>query len=438
MTDAWTSERMSPGLRKVAERAKREPATKFFSLAYLIDAEALRVAYDHLRGAAAVGVDGITKEAYGQALEANLQELHERLRTQRYRHQPILRVHLPKEPGKTRPVGMSCTEDKVVQTALRQVLEAIYEQDFLDCSYGFRPGRSAHGAVRALTRAVDAGEANWVLELDVMSFFDSLCRTQLREMLQTRVADGSLLRLVSKCLHVGVLDGAEFSTPDEGTAQGSTLSPLLGNVYLHHALDQWFTQEIRPRLRGTATLVRYADDAVIGFERQDDAERVLAVLGLRLARFGLTLHPDKTRLLDFRPPGPDQQTGKGPASFDFLGFTWYHRRTRSGRWVVACKTRRARLARAITAASDYCRRQRHQPIQAQHAALTRRLRGHYNYFGVSGNHRSLRQLHGRVTRAWHTWLNRRSQRARLTWERYRDLLRDYPLPVPRIVVEIWR
>lgn len=438
MTDASTSLGMSTGLQKVAERAKREPAGRFHSLAHLIDEELLAGVYRRLRGDAAVGVDGITKEQYGQDLQSNLRDLHERLRTKRYRHQPIRRVHIPKEKGRTRPIGISATEDKVVQGALREVLQAIYEQDFLDCSYGFRPGRSAHDAVRALTRAVDGGEANWILEFDVVSFFDSVDRKHLMEMLQRRVADGSLLRLVGKCLHVGVLDGEEFTEPSVGTAQGSTLSPLLGNAYLHYVLDLWFTEEVRPRLKGRAMLVRYADDGVLGFERQDDAQRVMAVLGRRLERFGLTLHPEKTRLLDFRRPLRSRGDGRSPTTFDFLGFCWYWRRTRRGSWSVACKTRRARLARAIKAVHTWCREHRHLPVGQQHAALSRRVQGHLNYFGVNGNMASLTRFARQVTRSWFKWLNRRSQRARLTWDRFNDLLRDFPLPQPRIVVHIWR
>lgn len=438
MTDALTSLGMSTGLRKVAERAKREPAGRFHSLAHLIDEELLAGAYRRLRGDAAVGVDGITKEYYGQDLQSNLRGLHERLRTKRYRHQPIRRVHIPKEKGRTRPIGISATEDKVVQGALREVLQAIYEQDFLDCSYGFRPGRSAHDAVRALTRAVDGGEANWILEFDVVSFFDSVDRKHLMGMLQRRVADGSILRLVGKCLHVGVLDGEEFTEPSVGTVQGSTLSPLLGNAYLHHALDLWFTEEVKPRLKGKAVLVRYADDGVLGFERQDDAQRVMAVLGKRLARFGLTLHPEKTRLLDFRRPLRSRGEGRSAATFDFLGFCWYWRRTRRGSWSVTCKTRRARLARAIKAVHTWCRENRHLPVRQQHAALSRRVQGHINYFGVNGNMASLSRFARQVTRSWFKWLNRRSQRARLNWDRFEDLLRDFPLPQPRIVVHIWR
>jgi len=439
MTDALTSLDMSTGLRKVADRAKREPAARFHSLAHLIDEALLAGAFARLRSDAAVGVDGITKEQYGQDLERNLKDLHERLRTKRYRHQPIRRVHIPKEKtDQRRPIGISATEDKVVQSALREVLEAIYEQDFLDCSYGFRPGRSAHEAVRALTRAVNGGEANWILEIDIASFFDSVCRSQLLKMLQERVADGSLLRLVGKCLHVGVLDGEVFTEPSQGTVQGSTLSPLLGNVYLHHVLDRWFAEEVRPRLRGKATFVRYADDGVFGFERQDDAQRVLTVLSKRMERFGLTLHPQKTRLLDFRGPPRLRGEGKSPTSFAFLGFCWYWRRTRKGNWAVTCKTRRARLARAIQSVYAWCRRNRHLPVREQHAALSRRVQGHINYFGVNGNIASLRRFLHQVKRSWFKWLNRRSQRARLTWERYEDLLKDLPLPKARIVVSIWR
>jgi len=439
MTDALTSLDMSTGLRKVAERAEREPAARFNSLAHLIDEELLAGAFARLRGNAAVGVDGITKDQYGQDLQHKLRDLHERMKTMRYRHQPIRRVHIPKEKkGQTRPIGISATEDKVVQNALREVLEAVYEQTFMDCSYGFRPGRSAHDAVRALTRAVDGGEANWILEFDVVSFFDSVRRTQLMEMLQERVADGSLLRLIGKCLQVGVLDGAEITEPSEGTVQGSTLSPMLGNVYLHTVLDRWFAEEVRPRLRGKATFIRFADDGVFGFERQDDAERVQAVLGKRMERFGLTLHPEKTRLLDFRRPSRSRTEGRSPTTFDFLGFCWYYRRTRKGSWTVTCKTRRARLVRAIQRVYEWCRRNRHMHVREQHAQLVRRVRGHINYFGVNGNIISLRRFVYQVERSWHKWLNRRSQRARLDWERFQDLLNSLPLPKARIVVHIWR
>jgi group II intron reverse transcriptase/maturase len=294
---------MSPGLLKVAERAKRDPDAKFNSLAHLMDEVALERAFTRIRKDAAVGVDGISKEEYGQRLEDNLRELVGRLKAKRYRHQPIKRVHIPKANGKTRPIGISCTEDKIVQGALREILETIYEQDFLECSYGFRPNRSAHDALRAVDQMVFREGATVVLEADIQAYFDSIDRKKLLELLQIRVADPSLLRLIGKCLHVGVLDGEEYNKPNEGTAQGSIISPMFGNVYLHYVLDQWFEDEIKPRLKGRARLIRYADDFVIGFERQDDAERVREVLYKRMAKYGLTLHPDKTRLIPFeRPP----------------------------------------------------------------------------------------------------------------------------------------
>ncbi len=435
MPDASTLESMSPELRKVAERAQREPVGRFHSLAHLIDVASLERAYHRIRKDAAVGVDGITKEQYGRDLRPRLQDLHARLKSQRWRHQPIRRVNIPKEQGKTRPIGVSTIEDKIVQDAVREVLETIYEQDFLECSYGFRPKRSAHDALRALNRVVFRGEVNWVLEADIVSFFDSLDRTQLKEMLRERIADGALLRLVGKCLHVGVLDGEEYSEPDVGTTQGSVLSPLLGNVYLHYVLDRWFEREVKPRLWGKAILVRYADDFVIGFEHRDDAERVMAVLPKRMGRYGLTLHADKTRLVPFRRP--TGTGGKGPGTFDFLGFTLYWRRTRKGRWQMWCKTRHARLRRAIQAVTEYCRRHRHRPVTEQHAALTRRLRGHYNYFGVNGNDRSLNSLVKATARIWFLELRRRGQKHRLTWERFKALLQRLPLPEPRITVTVW-
>jgi RNA-directed DNA polymerase len=437
MPNASTLVDMSPGLLKVVERAQREPEGRVHALAHLIDMPALERAYRRQRADAAVGIDGVTKEQYGQALEVNLQDLHARLKAKRYRHQPIRRVHIPKAQGKTRPIGISAFEDKVVQDAVREVLEAIYEQDFLGCSYGFRPGRSAHDAVRTLEQIVHRGEVRWIFEADIVSFFDSLDRTELKKMLEVRVADGSLLRLIGKCLHVGVLDGEAVVEPELGTVQGSVLSPLLGNIYLHYVLDRWFATEVKPRLRGKTTLLRYCDDFIIGFEREEDARRVRVVLEKRLERFGLTLHPDKTRLLPFWRPPTTQQSGQGPATFDFVGFTFYWRRTRTGHWRMGCKTRRASLRRAKQAIYDWCRRHRHQSVEAQHAALSRRLRGHFNYFGVNGNFQSLLRLVGATKRAWYKWLCRRSQRKRLTWERFTDFLRQRPLPRPRIMVRIW-
>lgn len=428
---------MSPKLLTVMERAKRDPELRFTTLAHLLDEPMLRSAYESLRKDAAVGVDGVTYEAYGQELEANLRDLHERMRSKRYRHQAVRRVHIPKGKDRTRPIGISTVEDKIVQRALKVVLEALYEPLFRECSYGFRPGRSAHGAIRALNQTLFEGHGSWILEADIQSFFDDIDRKMLMEMLRERIADPSLLRLVGKCLHVGILDGEEYSEPDEGTVQGSVLSPLLGNVYLHHVLDLWFEREVLPRMRGAVRLIRYADDFVICFEREDDARRVMKVIGARFGRFGLTLHPEKTRLIAFTRPPRGRQGGKGPGTFDFLGFTAFWRRSRKGNWAPGFKTRKASLSRFLANLADWCRRHRHLPVKQQHATLARKLHGHFNYFGVNGNFRSLERVAHRLKKLWFKWLNRRSQRASKTWAQYEDLLRDFPLPAPRIKVQIW-
>ena len=436
MNDATTSVQVSPGLLKVAERAKRHPEQRILALAHLIDEPALERAYRSLRRDAAVGVDGVTVEQYGERLAENLQTLRARMRAGQYRHQPIRRVNIPKENGASRPIGISTVEDKIVQGALRDVLAAIYEQDFLDCSYGFRPKRSAHDAIRQLNDVMYRGDANYIIEADIVSFFDSIDRKMLMEMLRNRIADESLMRLVGKCLHVGVLDGERYLEPDAGTAQGSSLSPLLGNVYLHHVLDVWFEREVQPQLRGRSTLVRYADDFAFCFERADDAQRVWGVLEERFEKFGLALHPKKTRSFPFQ--APRDGGGSGGATFDFLGFTLHWQRARKpGTWRVAFRTRGARLRRAIKAATEWCRRHRHDPVKEQHLALTRKLNGHYNYFGVNGNVRSLKRLRFAVERAWQKWLNRRSQRARMSWKRFQQLINANPLPVPEIKVQIW-
>jgi len=436
MDDAATSSGMSPGLLRVAERAKQNPNVRMLALAHHIDEPALERVYRRLRREAAVGVDGITVETYGETLEANLQALRARMKAGQYRHQPIRRVNIPKENGATRPIGISTVEDKIVQGAVRDVLEAIYEQDFKDCSFGFRPGRSAHDAIRTLNGVIESGSANYIVEADIVSFFDCIDRKVLMEMLRERIADEGLMRLVGKCLNVGILDGESYLEASEGTAQGSSLSPLLGNVYLHHVLDVWYERDVRPLLKGRSALIRYADDFVLCFELAEDSERMWRVLEKRFAKFGLTLHPKKTRCFRFEPPLDGG--GKGSASFDFLGFTVHWRQARtSGRWRVAFKTRSARLRRAIQAANDWCRRHRHTSVEVQRLALARKLNGHYNYFGVNGNGSSLARLSHHVRRAWRTWLNRRSQNARMTWKRFKELIRAHPLPTPQIRVQIW-
>ena len=435
--DAMTSAKSSTKLKEVAERAKRDPSGQFFALAYLIDLEVLKTSFGRIKPKAAPGIDGMTKAEYAKNLEENLEDLYERLREGRYRHQPIKRVHIPKGEGKTRPIGISTIEDKIVQGALQIVLEPVYENTFLECSMGFRRGRNQHGALKAMREVAQGNRMIWVLEIEMMSFFDSIDRKMLAEMLQVRVSDGSIKRLIGKCLKVGVLDGEEWSTPEYGTTQGSRISPLLGNIYLHYALDLWFERVVKPRLEGCAALIRFADDAVFGFETEKDAKRVMGVLGKRLAKFGLKLHPEKTRLMEFRRPERSNPPKKRPGTFDFLGFTAHWKKSRQGGWNLMFKTKKQSRSKFLKEIQDWCRRHRHESIPTQHKALVSRVRGHFQYFGINGNTRSLLSVKYQVARAWKKWLNRRSQRSRLNWERFRNLLRDYPLPPIRVYTQIW-
>jgi RNA-directed DNA polymerase len=311
------------------------------------------------------------------------------------------------------------------------VLEAVYEQDFLDCSYGFRPGRSAHGALEATWQALMDVNGGWVLEADITSFFDTMDHRRLREFLDQRVRDGVLRRAIDKWLKAGIMEAGTLRRPDEGTPQGGVISPLLANIYLHEVVDKWFAEEVRPRLRGKATLVRYADDLVLVFERKQDARRVMDVLPKRFEKYGLTLHPEKTRLLNFRRP-TDDNPSRG-RSFDLLGFTHFWDRSRKGNWVVKRKTAASRFTRALRKVVQWCKRFRHRPVAEQHALLCRVVKGHYGYFGITGNARALFRFMHAVERAWHKWLGRRSSRANRKWEHFFKLLRRYPLPQPRVV-----
>ena len=326
-------------------------------------------------------------------------------------------------------------EDKVLQRAVAMVLNAVYEQDFLSCSYGFRPGRSAHQALDALWRATMNVGGGWVIEVDIRHFFDSVGHGHLRTILDQRVRDGVIRRTIDKWLNAGVQHDGAIRYPDGGTPQGGVISPLLANVYLHEVLDVWFEQEVRPRLDGSASLIRYADDATMVFAREADARRVMTVLAKRFARYGLTLHPAKTKLIDFRKPTGN---GGGPGSFDVLGFTHFWGRSRKGTWVVQRKTSRSRFGRGLHRVVEWCRRNRHRPVREQHKALVAKVRGHHNYFGITGNSRALGSFMYEAQRAWRKWLNRRSGRARMTWERFNLIVRRYPLPEPRVVHSIYR
>jgi RNA-directed DNA polymerase len=314
------------------------------------------------------------------------------------------------------------------------VLEAVYEQDFLTCSWGFRPGRSAHGALEELFSVITWRRQHWVLDVDIRKYFDSIPHHHLRAFLDQRVTDGVIRRMIDKWLKAGVLEDGLLRLATEGTPQGGVISPLLSNIYLHHVLDEWFENEVKPRLQETATLVRYADDFVMTFETHHDAQRVLEVLGKRLARYGLTLHPDKTRFIDFRPQRRDgtQPGCKGPP-FDFLGFTHTWVKSRRGKDVVRQTTAKNRLARALTTLNDWCRDNRHRPLLWQHARLTAKLVGHMAYYGRTGNIWQVGRYRQQVIKLWRKWLERRTRAERLTWARFNVFLLRHPLPRAMIV-----
>lgn len=426
---------MSLTLTRLAEMAKENPNVAFDSIAHLIDLDLLRWAHGQLRKDAAAGTDGMTWAAYEQNLEDNLLALHERLRTKQYRAQPVRRAYVPKETGERRPIGIPAHEDKIVQRAAVAVLEAVYEQDFLDSSYGFRRRRSAHDALAASWKAIMDGKVNVVLDADLEAFFDSLDRRKLMGLVRHRIRDGSVLRLIAKWLHAGVLEQGRWHLPERGSPQGSVISPLLANVYLHYVLDVWIEREVKRRCRGCIYLYRYCDDFILGFELEDDAERVMRVLPQRLAKWGLRLNPQKTRMIRFGQRAWEgwRRGGPKPATYDFLGFTHSCATSRQGKFVVRRKTARKRFSRSLRRVWDWCKHNRHRPVPEQCLYLGRALRGHYRYYGLPGNSDGIARFYYWVRIAWHRWLSRRSQRGYIPWTDFDELLRRHPLPLPRML-----
>jgi RNA-directed DNA polymerase len=441
MAETLSSTTVCTRQQRIAELAKQSPQMGLTSLNHFMDRYWLYEAYAATRPDGAVGVDEQTCAEYSANLPGNLQSLEDRAKSGTYRAPPVRRVRIPKGTGtETRPLGIPTFEDKVLQRAVVMALEPIYEQDFLDCSYGFRPGRSAHQALQSLWNQTMAMGGGWVLEVDIQKFFDTLDHAQLREFLRQRVRDGVLLRLISKWLHAGVLEDGCLTYPEAGTPQGGVISPLLANVYLHYVLDVWFEQEVKPRLQGRAFLIRYADDFIIGFAREEDARRVLEVLPKRFGKYGLTLHPTKTRLVAFGRPGAVSLASGGagtPGTFDFLGFTHHWARSRRGRWFVQRRTSRSRFHRALTTIAAWCRQHRHLSIRDQQQTLGRKLQGHYAYYGITGNMDALQRFRDEVLRLWRKWLGRRRRGGTWVWSRFLAMLTRFPLPAARVVHSVY-
>lgn len=427
---------ISTKLRRIATLAKQMPDAALTTLAHHIDVEFLEEAHRQTRKDGAVGVDGETADEYAEDLPRRLEVLLNRAKLgDLYRAPPVRRVYIPKDDGKRRPLGIPTFEDKILQRAVKMVMEAVYEQDFLPCSYGFRPGRSAHQAVETIWEHSMSMNGGWLLDIDIKSFFDSVNHEQLMAMIRERVRDGVILRLIGKWLKAGVMEEGAVYYPEKGTPQGGVISPLLANIYLHVVVDVWFEEQVKPRLVGRAELVRYADDMVMLFENEVDAGRVMEVIPKRLQRYSLELHPEKTRLVRFvRPPRNSKPRGpQRPETFDFLGFTHYWGRSRRGNWVIKRKTRRSRLTRALRRIAGYCRKYRHDPVRKQRHVLAKKMLGHYGYYGITGNYQSLANFYLHVQRIWHKWLSRRLRKAYINWERMSAILRTWRLPPPRIV-----
>jgi group II intron reverse transcriptase/maturase len=419
---------MSTVERQIAERARKFKGEALYSLYSFVDAELLQESYEKLNKQSAKGIDGKTWAEYGLEFGERREVLLEEFKSGSYKAPAVRRVYIPKDKHGRRPIGIPTIEDKVLQTSVRRVLEPVYEEEFKEFSYGFRPGRSPHQAIEYLFREVSFGKQHYIIDADITNYFGSINHRVLREFLDQRIKDGVIRKMIDKWLKAGIMESGNISYPGEGTPQGSAISPLLSNIYLHYVLDEWFSEQIQPLLKGKSFIVRWADDFVLGFADKSDAERVMAVLPKRFAKYGLTLHPDKTRLLDLN----DKWGGQG-RSFDFLGFTHYLSTTLKGNKVLKRKTSSKRLSRAIRNIDRYIRSNRHMKLRDLIASLNVKLRGHYNYYGVTFNSRRLESFYSMVRSRLFKWLNRRGGKSKRSWSEWGDYVDLYvPLLSPYI------
>ncbi len=428
-------EGVSSDLDRVRRVARRDGGVRFTALLHHVSVDRLRMAYWGLNPRAATGVDGVTWREYGLDLEENLRGLHARVHRGAYRARPTRRVFIAKPDGRLRPLGVAALEDKLLQRAVVEVLNAVYEGDFLGFSYGFRPGRGQHDALDALAVGIGRRRVNWVLDADIRDFFGSLDRAWLERFLEHRIADRRVLRLIQRWLKAGVIEDGEWSSAEEGTAQGASISPLLGNVYLHYAFDLWAERWRRRHAHGDVILVRFADDFLAGFEHREDAERFLADLRERLAGFGLELAAEKTRLIEFGRFAARNRERRGdqkPETFEFLGFTHTCATTRRGRFKLKRTTSKKKMRAKLRSVKTEMRRRRDLPIPIQGRWLASVLVGHYRYYAVPDNSRALRGFRERVIQHWRRALSRRSQKGRMTWERIKRYAERW-LPQPRIL-----
>jgi RNA-directed DNA polymerase len=427
-----SSPTVSTKLARIAEQSKRDATLVFTTLAHLMDEDFLTEAFHQLRKDAAAGIDEMTATEYKVNLGERITDLHRRLVAREYRAQPARRVWIPKGDGGQRPLAILVLEDKIVQRAVAMLLEAIYEPHFCEFSFGFRRQRSAHQALTYVRQQCLEHDINWIIDADIAKFFDTISWEELRAILQKRVNDGAILRLIGMWLHVGVVEGDRITNQEVGTPQGAPISPILANIFLHTVLDEWFHNDVRTRMNGSCFLARFADDFVMGFNLKSDAERVYRVLPKRFERFGLRIHPEKSRMVQFSRPYWKQ--GKGPGSFAFLGFTHYWGKTLSGGWTIKRKTQGKRLSRFLSGIGDWCKENLHEPMAKQYGILSAKLRGHYQYYGVRGNFKMLEVAYERTRVKWKKWLSRRNSKDRMGWEKFAAQVEAiFDLPKPRIV-----
>ena len=420
--------KMSTVELQIADRARKFKGEALHNLHHFIDAQMMQESYKKLNKRSAVGIDGKTWQQYGLEFPERCESLLEEFKSGRYRAPAIRRVYIPKDKHGQRPLGIATIEDKVLQASVRRVIEPIYEEDFKPFSYGFRPGCSQHQAIDYMFKQVSFQKMHYIIDADIKNYFGSINHVILREFLDKRVKDGVIRRMIDKWLKAGVMESGNISYPREGTQQGSIVSPILSNIYLHYVLDEWFSEQIQPLLKGKSFIVRFADDFVLGFSDKSDAQRVMEVLPKRFAKYELTLHPDKTKLIDMNSP-----RGKSGRSFDFLGFTHYLGNSKKGLKVLKRKTSSKRLTRAVTKISKFIKQNRHMKLRDLIAAINIRLRGHYSYYGITFNSKSISRFYWQVKRNLIKWLNRRGGKPKWNWETFSKLVTSWmPLLKPRI------
>ncbi len=428
-------------LKRIAEKARKDPQCRFTSLFHLMNHDLLWECFWELKKCKASGIDQVTKELYAENLMANLNDLVDRLHRMAYIPQPVLRVNIPK-PGsdKMRPLGIPTLEDKLVQSGLSKILQAIYEQDFIEDSYGFRPKRGCHDALRVLSQTVEKQGTQYIVEADIRGFFDNVDQDQLMKFLAHRIADKRILRYIKRILKSGIQEEGVFRASDRGTPQGGVISPLLANLYLHYTLDLWFERVFRKTCTGISRFIRYADDFVVCFKQEADARRFRIEMEDRLNQFGLEIAPEKTKILEFGPMARPRakQRGEKAETFDFLGFTHYCTTSVNGKlFCVGRKSISKRITAKLNLFKEWLRGSRTQPTAAIMKTAANKLRGHYAYYGVTGNSKSIRNYYYEVERLLFKWLGRRGKRGCLNYEKFKLLLQRFPLPTPRILVNLW-